>query len=257
MKLALRGAAWRRRGRSARARPLGLGLESWRFTPGAIIAFRVILGAALVGLVGYLLVRPLMRSVTDEQVALYLEEHEPSLQAAIISAVEAGRGGADCTVLPRLVSKLVESAVEQVRAIESGRRVERAPRAPLRADARRARRRRARALRARSRVPAPRAVRAASCCHASVEGGRAVPHRGHAGQRDRAARRGSDHHREAVRLRRRAGVADGAQDPGSGRSSACRSSAATTASTKACCSISPRRSVISSRPTASAPRSSR
>ena len=39
----------------------------------------------------YLLVRPLLRRVTDEQVALYLEEHEPSLQAAIISAVEAQR----------------------------------------------------------------------------------------------------------------------------------------------------------------------
>ena len=33
-----------------------------------------------------------MRQATDEQVALYLEEHEPSLQAEIISAVEASRG---------------------------------------------------------------------------------------------------------------------------------------------------------------------
>src|SRR5262245_18862782 len=65
------------------------GLESWRFTPGSIITFRVIVGLALVGLVAYLLVRPLMRQASDEQVALYLEEHEPSLQAAIISAVEA------------------------------------------------------------------------------------------------------------------------------------------------------------------------
>src|SRR5215208_6599723 len=67
------------------------GLESWRFTPGAIVTFRILLGLALIGLVAYLLVRPLMRSASDEQVALYLEEHEPSLQAAIISAVEAGK----------------------------------------------------------------------------------------------------------------------------------------------------------------------
>ena len=92
-----------------------LGLESWRFTPGAIITFRIILGVALVGLVGYLLVRPLMRSASDEQVALYLEEHEPSLQAAIISAVEAGRGGADSPYSATLVRKLVESAVGEVR----------------------------------------------------------------------------------------------------------------------------------------------
>ena len=36
---------------------------------------------------------PLLRSVSDEQVALYLEEHEPSLEAAIISAVEAQDSG--------------------------------------------------------------------------------------------------------------------------------------------------------------------
>src|SRR5688572_24555765 len=54
------------------------GLESWRFTSAAIITFRVIVGTALAGLIGFLLVRPLMRNASDEQVALYLEEHEPS-----------------------------------------------------------------------------------------------------------------------------------------------------------------------------------
>src|SRR5678815_5756801 len=58
-----------------------LGLESWRFSPGSIVAFRVLLGLSLLALVGWFLVRPLMRRVSDEQVALYLEEHEPSLQA--------------------------------------------------------------------------------------------------------------------------------------------------------------------------------
>ena len=99
MKLALRGALG--------VLGLGLivlllsayGLESWRFTPSSIITFRIILGLALAGLVAYLLVRPLMRNATDEQVALYLEEHEPSLQAAIISAVEAGRGQGELALL--------------------------------------------------------------------------------------------------------------------------------------------------------------
>src|SRR6476646_4025552 len=64
------------------------GLESWRFSAGSIVTFRIVLGVALAGLVGWFLIRPLTRQVTDEQVALYLEEHEPSLQAAIVSAVE-------------------------------------------------------------------------------------------------------------------------------------------------------------------------
>jgi hypothetical protein len=127
MKLALRGALG--------VMGLGLvvlllsayGLESWRFTAGAIITFRIVLALALAGLVGYLLVRPLMRRASDEQVALYLEEHEPSLQAAIISAVEAERGDGSSPYSATLVRRLVESAVEKCREIESGRRVERAP----------------------------------------------------------------------------------------------------------------------------------
>ena len=103
------------------------GLESWRFTPAAIITFRVFVGLAVVGLIGYFFVRPLMRQATDEQVALYLEEHEPSLQAAIISAVEAEHGGSDSPFSATLVRRLVESAVEKARAIDGGRRVELAP----------------------------------------------------------------------------------------------------------------------------------
>src|SRR3954452_318717 len=103
------------------------GLESWRFNAGAIITFRILVGLALVGLVGYFFVRPLLRQATDEQVALYLEEHEPSLQAAIISAIEAEHGGSGTPFSATLVRRLVESAVEKARDIESGRRVERVP----------------------------------------------------------------------------------------------------------------------------------
>ena len=49
------------------------------------------MAVALASLVGWFLVRPLFWRVSDEQVALYLEEHEPSLQAEIISAIEASR----------------------------------------------------------------------------------------------------------------------------------------------------------------------
>jgi len=127
MKLALRGALG--------VFGLGLivfllsayGLESWRFTPAAIVTFRIVLGVALLGLIAYMLVRPLLRQATDEQVALYLEEHEPSLQAAIISAVEAGRDLGDSVFSATLVRRLVESAIQKARDIDYGRGVERAP----------------------------------------------------------------------------------------------------------------------------------
>src|SRR3954465_1039702 len=103
------------------------GLESWRFTPAAIITFRIVVALAMAGLIGYFFVRPLLRRATDEQVALYLEEHEPSLQAAIISAVEAEHGGSGSPFSATLVRRLVESAVEKARAINGGRRVEAVP----------------------------------------------------------------------------------------------------------------------------------
>src|SRR5690606_10283301 len=52
-------------------------LDRLAFSPVAVITARVILAvAALALLVGFLFL-PLRRRVTDDQVALYLEEHEP------------------------------------------------------------------------------------------------------------------------------------------------------------------------------------
>ncbi len=62
-------------------------LESFRFSVPAIITFRILVLAAFGALVLYAIM-PLRRQVTDTQVALYLEEHNPSLEAAILSAVE-------------------------------------------------------------------------------------------------------------------------------------------------------------------------
>ena len=63
-------------------------LEALLFSPAAIISFRVVAFLVFAALVGIGLVLPLRRHVTDTQVALYLEECDPTLEAAILSAVE-------------------------------------------------------------------------------------------------------------------------------------------------------------------------
>ena len=103
------------------------GLERWRFRPEAIVAFRVVTYVVLVAL-GYLfLVRPLARRVTDVQVALYLEEHEPSLDALLLSAVDGslGRPRDEAAGSAALVERLVASAVERCERVRDGRDVER------------------------------------------------------------------------------------------------------------------------------------
>src|SRR5262245_25221459 len=103
------------------------GLESWRFTPGSIVTFRIFVAGALAALLGWFIARPLLWRVSDEQVALYLDEHEPSLPAEVISATEASRLAQSdrSPQSERLVSRLVESAVRKVEAIDWGRNVER------------------------------------------------------------------------------------------------------------------------------------
>jgi hypothetical protein len=55
-------------------------------------------------------------------VALYLEEHEPTLQSTLISALEGERA----TISPAFAQRTLEAAIEKCRAIEDGRRVDRA-----------------------------------------------------------------------------------------------------------------------------------
>ena len=103
-------------------------LEALRFSPGAIIAFRVAALVVFAGLVYIGLVRPLGRRVSNSQVAMYLEEHDQSLQSAILSAVETASfadNDVESGPSPRLVERLVEQAVDQCRAIDDGLAIER------------------------------------------------------------------------------------------------------------------------------------
>ena len=101
------------------------GLQSYKFSPASVIGFRVAIFATFAALLGLWLVRPLGRRVSDLQVALYVEEHEPSLQAAILSAVDIGAAShaGQIDIPPAIVDKLVAQAVEKARAIDGGRKV--------------------------------------------------------------------------------------------------------------------------------------
>jgi hypothetical protein len=100
-------------------------LEQFKFGPGAVIAIRIGFYLALGTVLLRFLVLPLTRRLSDADIALYIETHEPSLQAALLSAVEydaRSQGEA-----PGLVRRLLRQAVEKARAVEDGRRIERKP----------------------------------------------------------------------------------------------------------------------------------
>src|SRR3989442_10674686 len=89
MRLALRGAVFVVAGTLLALFLSASSLEALRFSPAAIITFRIVALLVFAALVGVGFVRPLRRRVTDTQVALYLEEKDPTLEAAILSAIES------------------------------------------------------------------------------------------------------------------------------------------------------------------------
>lgn len=123
LRLALRGAALAGGLTVAALFLSALVLERFRFDPIAVLWLRVVTWGTLLASVSFFLVRPLLRRVTDRQVALYLEEHEPTLDHALVSALEAH---GDPAASPALTRRLTSTALESARRVEYGRRVERA-----------------------------------------------------------------------------------------------------------------------------------
>ncbi|MEO7135975.1 MAG: DUF4175 family protein, partial [Vicinamibacterales bacterium] len=123
IKLALRGAVGFLLAGVLAMIAIAYALEAFKFTPAAILSFRIITGLVLVAAGAWFFARPLSRKVSDEQVALYLEEHEPTLDSTILSAMEASERPGDWS--PELIGKLVENAIERVHEIRKGERIER------------------------------------------------------------------------------------------------------------------------------------
>jgi len=104
------------------------GMDHFRYTALAITAFRVFTWTALGALVLRFLVLPLSTRLPDERVALYVEEHDPSLQAALLSAVELAPERVERErpdVSPDLSRRLVEQAERRCEEIDYRRLVER------------------------------------------------------------------------------------------------------------------------------------
>src|SRR5690606_17355286 len=118
LRLALRGAVIVVAGTVAALLLSASSLEALRFSPPAILTFRVLAFLVFAALVVVGLIRPLRRRPSDTQVAMYLEQHDRSLQEAILSAVDTSSmvdPNRPDGPSPRLVERLVDQAIEQCR----------------------------------------------------------------------------------------------------------------------------------------------
>lgn len=124
LRVLLRGAALVMFGAIALLLLAGWIIDLFRFDATAVTIVRVAAWTVFAVFFLRVLVVPLFRRVSDERVALYLEEHEPSLDGRVISAVEFDRRDADVTS-QALIERIVHTAVEECHEIEDGKRVER------------------------------------------------------------------------------------------------------------------------------------
>jgi murein L,D-transpeptidase YcbB/YkuD len=90
---------------------------------GTVLALRAVGWLLLIAVLVRWLVLPLIRRVSDEQVALYVEEHDPGLQAVLVSALEQVKGAAP-TASPALAERVVAEALGRLREADDGRRIE-------------------------------------------------------------------------------------------------------------------------------------
>ena len=106
------------------------GMEYFKYSPLSVTLFRFFSYLALLGLALRFLYHPLAKRVKDEQVALYIEEHDNSVSQAVSSAVEIGKiVDNDSSNHPRFVSKalvkrLVEQTVERCELFNYGELIE-------------------------------------------------------------------------------------------------------------------------------------
>ncbi len=105
------------------------GMEYFRYTAWSVRLFRIFTYLALLAIALRFIVRPLAKRVTSEQVALYMEEQDPSLKEAVSSAVEMGKPAEEGSrsrphLSEALVQKLVEQTVERCESIDYGHGIE-------------------------------------------------------------------------------------------------------------------------------------
>ncbi len=89
-------------------------LELLRFTPEAVTWGRVVLGVVTALVVGRFVAWPLMRHLSDQRLALYLEERVPSLEGAVMSAMALGQQADGAAHSPLLVRGLVADAARRL-----------------------------------------------------------------------------------------------------------------------------------------------
>ena len=104
------------------------GLDAFRYSKGSVVAFTALLYLWIAFLAARFVVIPLWRGhrqASDTAIARYIEEHDPSLDAALRSAVNVVASESGTGESPTLRSQLVDDVVRRLERLNLPREVER------------------------------------------------------------------------------------------------------------------------------------
>jgi len=103
-------------------------MNFFKYSDASVLTCRIVAILAIVAIAVWFIVLPLLPRLRDEQVALYLEEHERSLKATVITAVEmqtSGPAGAVPSLRsPAFIQRLTRAALERVHTVADGRTID-------------------------------------------------------------------------------------------------------------------------------------
>ena len=104
-------------------------MDALRYTPWVVRGLQAAAWITFGVAVWRFVVRPFRSRVTDEQVALYVEEHDPTLREAVISGVELGQrvpadDADEIGISPDLTRLVVQEAIRRLETLNEGRLIE-------------------------------------------------------------------------------------------------------------------------------------
>jgi len=122
---ALLGTVWFLAVFSAVALLGALTVDAWRFAPEVVVAVRIGIYVLCAGALLYFVALPILQRVSDERLALYVEEREPSLGMALASATEIAGDARHSTDHSAVLERgLLEQTVNACHAVDDGRAVD-------------------------------------------------------------------------------------------------------------------------------------
>ena len=102
-------------------------MNALHYGDAAVITIRIVSLLAIAAVAIVSIVLPLRPKFDDQRVAMYLEEHEHSLKASVLTAVEmqsSGTAPSPALRSPALIERLTRAAVERVHSVNDGRTID-------------------------------------------------------------------------------------------------------------------------------------